>query len=265
MSRSTLRRELATYDGKNLRKEPSDSRDVVISLVFVYITELNKYHPALHENSRVILHQANVHAKTKIRDARGKGFISISPGVYGLLPKKNPLPESKTLRSCAVIGNSGSLLKSECGKEIDSNDFVIRCNLGQTGSFKQDAGTRSNLTTMNPSILHREYMHLKRKREKRKLKEALSHYQGVIFVPSMSKRFYMATLAVQMCQEVTLFGFWPFPYRFLDNQKVPVRYHYFDNMSNAVAMKHHAMDDEFSILLQLHNLGILRIRHDRCE
>uniref|UniRef100_A0A2N9IIE9 Sialyltransferase-like protein n=1 Tax=Fagus sylvatica TaxID=28930 RepID=A0A2N9IIE9_FAGSY len=44
-----------------------------------------------------------------------------------LLPAKPPF-HPRQFRSCAVVGNSGDLLKTEFGKEIDSHDAVIRDN-----------------------------------------------------------------------------------------------------------------------------------------
>ncbi|XP_071485087.1 CMP-N-acetylneuraminate-poly-alpha-2,8-sialyltransferase-like [Diadema antillarum] len=149
--------------------------------------EISSYHASLQGTSGVILHQAN--SKTTMSEAIGKGIIRISREANRLLPKKNPLPEGKAVKSCAVVGNSGILLKSGCGKEIDSHDFVIRCNLAKTDSFQQDAGTRSNLTTMNPSILLRkEYSDvLRNKNAKKRLKDDLSKFQGFIFVPGDSQ------------------------------------------------------------------------------
>ena len=44
-----------------------------------------------------------------------------------LLPAKPPFYPSQ-FQNCAVVGNSGDLLKTEFGKEIDSHDAVIRDN-----------------------------------------------------------------------------------------------------------------------------------------
>ena len=44
-----------------------------------------------------------------------------------LLPAKPPF-HPRQFATCAVVGNSGDLLKTEFGEEIDSHDAVIRDN-----------------------------------------------------------------------------------------------------------------------------------------
>lgn len=51
--------------------------------------------------------------------------FSVSQTLHSLLPEVSPL-KNKTFKTCAVVGNSGILLKSGCGKEIDNHSFVIR-------------------------------------------------------------------------------------------------------------------------------------------
>lgn len=50
---------------------------------------------------------------------------NISETLYRLLPTASPM-KNQYHRRCAIVGNSGILLNSSCGPEIDSHDFVIR-------------------------------------------------------------------------------------------------------------------------------------------
>lgn len=51
--------------------------------------------------------------------------LNISQDLHSLLPEVSPM-KNRRFKTCAVVGNSGILLDSGCGKEIDSHDFVIR-------------------------------------------------------------------------------------------------------------------------------------------
>ncbi|CAH1244072.1 TLR1 [Branchiostoma lanceolatum] len=51
--------------------------------------------------------------------------------------------------SCAVVGNSGVLLGSHCGAEIDSMDYVIRLDLPVIKDFESDVGKRTSMILFN--------------------------------------------------------------------------------------------------------------------
>ncbi|XP_019628765.1 PREDICTED: alpha-2,8-sialyltransferase 8B-like [Branchiostoma belcheri] len=55
----------------------------------------------------------------------------------------------KHYRTCAVVGNSGILLHSSCGAEIDAHEFVIRSNLPPVSPYRTDVGSRTDLTIVN--------------------------------------------------------------------------------------------------------------------
>lgn len=88
-----------------------------------------------------------------------KYVFSISNNFRSLLPDVSPI-QNKHYNICAVVGNSGILVGSQCGLEIDKYDFVFRCNFAPTDAFHKDVGRKTNLTTFNPSILEKYYNNL---------------------------------------------------------------------------------------------------------
>jgi hypothetical protein len=60
----------------------------------------------------------------------------------------------KQYSSCAVVGNSGILLKSDYGELIDSHEVVIRLNNARTGGFERNVGWKTNVSFVNSNILH---------------------------------------------------------------------------------------------------------------
>ncbi|XP_033096585.1 sia-alpha-2,3-Gal-beta-1,4-GlcNAc-R:alpha 2,8-sialyltransferase-like [Anneissia japonica] len=76
-----------------------------------------------------------------------------------------------------------------------------------------------------------------------------------------STGFYLATTALDLCDEVHLFGFWPFHKRYYPEPH-DVKYHYYEHLPWA---KKHNMTSEFQLLWQLHMDGILKIHIGRCQ
>lgn len=73
----------------------------------------------------------------------------------------------------------------------------------------------------------------------------------------------MYTLATRFCNEIHLYGFWPFP---KDSNGNPVKYHYYDKLkyryfSNAGP---HRMPLEFKTLKFLHDRGALKLTTSKC-
>ncbi|KAI3823295.1 hypothetical protein L1987_04730 [Smallanthus sonchifolius] len=57
-------------------------------------------------------------------------------------------------KTCAVVGNSGILLKSNLGDAIDAHEFIIRLNNARIGGFERFVGSKTSLSFMNSNILH---------------------------------------------------------------------------------------------------------------
>ncbi|XP_072165987.1 uncharacterized protein [Diadema setosum] len=237
-------------------------------------------------------------------------FYNVTKELRRYIPEVSPFRE-KHYRKCAVVGNSGSLLNSGCGSEIDSSDMVFRCNAAPMKKFSEDAGERSNFTTFNPSIFHKKYNALARQEDYVAFRKNISQYHGYLWMPCIgaaslhnvclstvqdkantdqndprilvanakefvnfwnfwkrrnftsqpSTGFYIVHVALQLCEEIHVYGFWPFPLR-LDAGFERVPYHYFDDI---LLNKKHGMSSEFSTLLQYHELGLLRLHTGKCR
>ncbi|XP_041639130.1 alpha-2,8-sialyltransferase 8E-like [Cheilinus undulatus] len=102
-----------------------------------------------------------------------------------------------------------------------------------------------------PALLNPDYHHnVTNFWHKQSLKEA-----------RLSTGLLMVSLALELCDNVHLYGFWPFnnhPHG-LHNLK----HHYYDNRPPKT--RYHAMPDEFELLLQLHSRGVLKLHLGDCR
>ncbi|XP_029997106.1 alpha-2,8-sialyltransferase 8F-like [Sphaeramia orbicularis] len=76
----------------------------------------------------------------------------------------------------------------------------------------------------------------------------------------LSTGIIMVSLALEICTNVHLYGFWPFsnhPHGFQ-----PLTNHYYDDRQTK--KKFHAMPVEFDLLLRLHSQGVLRLHLGQC-
>uniref|UniRef100_A0A1D1XN40 CMP-N-acetylneuraminate-beta-galactosamide-alpha-2,3-sialyltransferase 1 n=1 Tax=Anthurium amnicola TaxID=1678845 RepID=A0A1D1XN40_9ARAE len=63
-------------------------------------------------------------------------------------------PLTRPYGSCAVVGNSGILLKNPHGDTIDRHDLVIRLNNARTVGYERSVGSKTGLAFINSNILH---------------------------------------------------------------------------------------------------------------
>ena len=72
--------------------------------------------------------------------------LKLKLDLVGVLPLNDEDYEFKT---CAVVGNSGVLLKSKQGKEIDEHEKVFRINYAPTAGYEEDVGSRTDFDFVN--------------------------------------------------------------------------------------------------------------------
>ncbi|XP_069504449.1 alpha-2,8-sialyltransferase 8F isoform X2 [Ambystoma mexicanum] len=238
-----------------------------------------------------------------------KKNIVISETIFKMLPQSQPFVE-RSYKHCAVVGNGGILQNSSCGAEIDESDFVFRCNLPPVnGDFHKDVGNKTNVVTVNPSIIALRYGKLSQKKTVflqniskygdayfllpafsyrsntavcfkvfNALKEAKANQKAIFFHPKylknlgqfwrangvrayrLSTGLMIASAAIELCDHVKLYGFWPFSKNTEGNL---ISHHYYDNQLPKPGF--HAMPKEFIQYLQLHNKGILKLQVGECE
>lgn len=56
-------------------------------------------------------------------------------------------------KSCALVSNSGALLKSGLGKDIDLNDVVMRFNNAPTKNYESDVGRKTHIRILNSQLV----------------------------------------------------------------------------------------------------------------
>ncbi|KFO34579.1 Alpha-2,8-sialyltransferase 8B [Fukomys damarensis] len=295
--------------------------------------------------------------------------MNVSQNLYELLPRTSPL-KNKNFRTCAIVGNSGVLLNSGCGQEIDMHSFVIRCNLAPVQEYARDVGLKTDLVTMNPSVIQRAFEDLVNATWREKLLQRLHGLNGsILWIPAFMARggkqrvdwvnelilkhhvnvrtaypslrllhavrgpwlpwahpvnsafllldckaqetplleergtegkmdpsanpvsvleseamlensrywltnkvhikrpttgLLMYTLATRFCNQIYLYGFWPFP---LDQNQNPVKYHYYDSLKYGYTSQAspHTMPLEFKALKSLHEQGALKMTVGQCD
>lgn len=254
--------------------------------------------------------QINSPLGTQIVYEGEKRNLSITNDLFNNFPKDVPFSD-KVLNTCAVVGNGGILANSSCGEDIDSAQFVIRCNLPPLeNGYNKHVGNKTNLVTANPTIIINKYGSLKSRRRafvdnvsiygdsllflsaftfafstdvSLKIHYTLEDFQSsvkaVFMNPDyhrnldkfwrsqnvklgsrMSSGFMMVSLALEICNNVDVFGFWPF-----DNHPYgvqPLTNHYYDDMK---VNGFHAMPSEFAHLIKLHNQGVLKLHLGQCR
>ncbi|XP_015454194.1 alpha-2,8-sialyltransferase 8B [Pteropus alecto] len=191
----------------------------------------------------------------------------------------------------------------------------IRCNLAPVQEYARDVGLKTDLVTMNPSVIQRAFEDLVNATWREKLLQRLHSLNGsILWIPAFMARggkervewvhelilkhrvdvrtaypslrllhavrgywltnkvhikrpttgLLMYTLATRFCNQIYLYGFWPFP---LDQNQNPVKYHYYDSLKYGYTSQAspHTMPLEFKALKSLHEQGALKLTVGQCD
>ncbi|XP_062410340.1 alpha-2,8-sialyltransferase 8E-like [Sardina pilchardus] len=237
------------------------------------------------------------------------GTLNINPEIFGMFPDDMPYSRS-AFKRCAVVGNGGISTNSKCGKEIDSADFVFRCNIPPVSAkYSADVGSKTDFVTINPSIIKDKFQSLDRWR--RPFYEVLKSYKNAsVVLPPFHQRWntgfsfrakytlddfrspgsvlffhpqylhnvtrfwkqqgvrasrlstglMLVTIAMELCEEVHLYGFWSFP---TNPEGASITHHYYDDVKAKPG--HHAMPLELFKFLHMHTRGILHLHTQPCS
>ncbi|XP_019628136.1 PREDICTED: alpha-N-acetylneuraminide alpha-2,8-sialyltransferase-like [Branchiostoma belcheri] len=104
---------------------------------------------ATRTNEQFILTRQNAPLNTDINFSAQNGKFTITERIFAAEPATSPLT-NRTFETCSLVGNSGLLKGSGCGREIDKSDFIIRFNMPPVIShWREDIGTRTSMVTTN--------------------------------------------------------------------------------------------------------------------
>ncbi|XP_044513766.1 alpha-2,8-sialyltransferase 8E isoform X3 [Gracilinanus agilis] len=278
------------------------------------ISEANQFKSTLsrccNAPSFLFTTQKNTPLGTKLKyEVDTSGIYHINQEIFRMFPKDMPYNRSQ-FKKCAVVGNGGILKNSRCGREIDSADFVFRCNLPPISEkYTGDVGAKTDVVTVNPSIITERFHKLEKWR--RPFYQVLQVYENAsVLLPAfyntrntdvsirvkyvlddfespqavyyfhpqylinvsrywlnlgvrakrISTGLILVTAALELCEEVHLFGFWAFP---MNPSGLFITHHYYDNVKPRPGF--HAMPSEIFNFLHLHSRGILRVHTGTCK
>ncbi|KAI8519601.1 hypothetical protein Bbelb_028580 [Branchiostoma belcheri] len=207
----------------------------------------SKLEACCNGSHNLLVTRSNTPVNTIIQyDGERTTKLDVTTEIWIKFPQKTPF-RYKKYATCSVVGNSGLLKGSGCGKEIDSAEFVFR--MCQSISFAVQT-TLQEYNSSLPVVFGNPTFML-----------AMNEYwkSNGVKAERISTGLFLASAALSICAEVHLYGFWPFH---VDKHTAMLTEHYYDDRR---PHKIHKLPDEFVKLQQLHREGILQLRTDSCS
>ncbi|XP_028328694.1 alpha-2,8-sialyltransferase 8F-like isoform X2 [Gouania willdenowi] len=141
-------------------------------------------------SEEAIITQANTPLNSVISfSGESRSKADVTPALFDGFPKEH-IFSSKKLDTCSVVGNGGILINSTCGKQIDSAQFVFRCNLPPVDKrFKMHVGNKTDLVTANPSIFYIKFAALNKNKTPQFLETMQAYGSSYLWLPAFSLRY----------------------------------------------------------------------------
>ncbi|KAI8498516.1 hypothetical protein Bbelb_237180 [Branchiostoma belcheri] len=176
------------------------------------------------------------------------------------------------------IGNKTSLITLNPGMiEYQYNSFKNETKAENIAVFVRDLSKYGDSYLWIPAFFRQDYVDLTFATHQA-LRE-ISHKRNQLIIPHpdfiksaqvywsrnglgdhrATTGLYLISAASQICEELHLYGFWPFH---ADRNNRRLTEHYFDN---SLPTRAHNVPDEFKQLLRLHNSGVLRLTTRACQ
>ncbi|XP_038077351.1 CMP-N-acetylneuraminate-poly-alpha-2,8-sialyltransferase-like [Patiria miniata] len=119
----------------------------------------------------------NVQVGKEMRFYMAGATRNISQALWNHLPKDASF-RSGQFQRCSVVGSSGILRGSGCGKEIDRSESVFRFNVAPVEGFEADVGSKTNFTTLNPTYVRSMLNGLKTQADRSQFGAVLKQFNG---------------------------------------------------------------------------------------
>ncbi|XP_022093020.1 alpha-2,8-sialyltransferase 8E-like [Acanthaster planci] len=141
-----------------------------------------------------LLTKNNTSPRAKMRFYMAGKARNMTPSLWSYLPQ-NAIFKQGQFASCSVVGSSGILRGSRCGKKIDQSQFVSRFNLAAVWGYETDVGSQTNFTTLNPSFVANKLNGLKTQTNCSHFGNILKQFKdSKLWLPMFGASVYFSTL-----------------------------------------------------------------------
>jgi len=111
------------------------------------------YDKVPNDSSLLAGFRASLRSFLRAHQHRRRGYNNVAGVMDDVAGGLLGLRRRRRFPTCAVVGNSGILIGSGRGTQIDAHDFIIRLNNAPVAGFAPDVGARTSLTLTHSFML----------------------------------------------------------------------------------------------------------------